>query len=202
MDLSEHLIVIDKNGVRGLSETVRLSEGSVSQVLIRLDDDRLALVPFERLVPREDGSYYLPASLYDFERHVDPAIAGKREEEALVIPVVEEEIHIGKRRVETGKVRIRKTVHEKEEQIDIPLIEEEVEVRRVPVNRPVDGPVSVRYEGDTMILPLLKEELVVQKRLVLTEELYITKKRKETYQPESVTVRAEEVSIERVDPQE
>jgi uncharacterized protein (TIGR02271 family) len=89
-----------------------------------------------------------------------------------------------------------------EEFVDEPLLEEEVEVERVAINRIVDGPLPVRYEGDTMIVPLLEEVLVVEKRLVLKEELRITKRQHKTRKPQRVTLRSEEVRVEHLDSSE
>ncbi|HEX2185094.1 MAG TPA: DUF2382 domain-containing protein, partial [Chloroflexota bacterium] len=76
---------------------------------------------------------------------------------------------------------------------------EEVTIERVPVNRVVEGPIPVRYEGDTMIVSVLEEVLVVETRLLLTAELRITRRRTETHQPVPVTGRREDVTVERVD---
>lgn len=119
--------------------------------------------------------------------------------EETVIPVLQEEVQVDKRKVETAKVRIKTTVEERQETIDLPLLHEEVEVRRVPINRPVDGPVAMRQEGDTLIVPLLEEVLVVQKQLLLKEEVHISKKRTEQHHPEQVTLRSEQVSVERIE---
>jgi len=119
--------------------------------------------------------------------------------EAAVIPIIEEELDVRKRKVETGKVRITKIVREREELVDEPLLKEDVEVERVAINRMVDAPVPVRYEGDTMIVPVLEEMLVVEKRLVLKEELRITKRQSEFHLPQQVTLRSEEITVERAD---
>ena len=73
------------------------------------------------------------------------------------------------------------------------------EVKRLTVNRVVDGLLSVRYEGDTMIVPILEEVLIVEKRCMLKEELHISKRRVETHTPQRVTVRSEEVTVERIE---
>jgi stress response protein YsnF len=57
----------------------------------------------------------------------------------------------------------------------------------------------MRSEGNTLIIPLLEEVLVVEKRLLLKEELHLTKQRVETHQPQRVTLRREEAAIERVE---
>ena len=115
------------------------------------------------------------------------------------MPVVQEELVVGKQAVETGRVRLVKTVAERQEVIDEPLMRERVEVERVPVNQVVSGPVAVRYEGDTMIIPVVEEVVVYEKRLVLKEELHVRKVTTQERQPETVTLRQEQVTVERVD---
>ena len=119
-------------------------------------------------------------------------------QEKLVIPVIEEEAFLDKRVVETGKVRISKRVSEHEELIDEPLFREEVSVERVPINQYVDQLPQVRQEGDVMIIPVVQEQLVMQKRLVLVEELRVRKQVVETHQPHSVTLRKETVDVTRI----
>jgi uncharacterized protein (TIGR02271 family) len=117
------------------------------------------------------------------------------------LPVIVEALAVQKRTVETGRVRIRKRVHEHEEIVDPPLLREEVVIERVPVNRVVEGPIPVRSEGETMIVSVLEEVLVVETRLLLREELHLTRRRTDTHQPARVTLRREDVSVERVDPE-
>lgn len=116
----------------------------------------------------------------------------------VVIPVFEEEAFLDKKIVETGKVRLSKRVSEHEELIDEPLRREEVSVERVAVNQYVDEPPQVRHEGDVLIIPVVEEKLVVEKRLVLIEELRVRKQIVETHQPQSVTLRKETVDVSRI----
>jgi uncharacterized protein (TIGR02271 family) len=95
-------------------------------------------------------------------------------------------------------VRITKVVHEHETVIDEPLVAAEVEVERVPIQRVVEGPIPVRYEGNTVVVSLLEEVLVVEKRLMLKEELHIRKRQVAVHQPQQVTLRREEARIERL----
>ncbi|MGI8468264.1 MAG: YsnF/AvaK domain-containing protein [Pyrinomonadaceae bacterium] len=120
------------------------------------------------------------------------------DQETTVIPVIEEEAFLDKRVVETGKVRISKRVSEHEELIDVPLFREDVVVERVPRDKYVDAAPAVRQEGDVMIFSIVREELVIQKRLVLVEELRVRKQIVETHQPQSVTLRKEEVDVIRI----
>ena len=122
--------------------------------------------------------------------------------EEKVIPVVEEQLKVGKRLRETGITKIRKIVHRAEEVVDEPLQADEVQVERVPVNRFVEGPVAVREENGTTIVPVLEEVLVVEKRLLLKEELHITKRSKTFHKPQKAILRKEEVVVEHIDSKE
>ncbi len=191
--------VVGKAGLHGTVESVGpTTDQTTDQAHIRLADGQSIIVPLDALVVQEDGSYYLPLSQNDIEQYrtTDETDA----KQVLVIPVVAEELEIEKRTVPTGRVRLTKTVHEREEVIDEPLLQEDVAVERVAINRVVDTPGEVRYEGDTMIIPLLEEVLVVEKRLMLKEEIRITRQRTETHKPQRVTLRSEEVNIERHEP--
>lgn len=118
--------------------------------------------------------------------------------ERLVIPVIQEEVTIGKQIIETGKVHISKQVREHEELIDLPLFREEVSVERVPINLFVETLPPIRQEGDTMIIPVVEEQIVVQKKLLLVEELRVRKEVIEHHQPQTVTVLKEEIEVKRV----
>ncbi len=204
------LAVIDRDGVRGtIDATEQDLEHGQRQVLVRLEDGRRVLVPTDEMRLESDGSFTLPFSLSELIQASERrgVIAPRREaaaeavaeDGAVVVPVVAEQLDVQKRVVEGGGVRIRKTVREREEIVDEPLMREEVRVERVPVGRIVDGPVPVRHVGKTMIVSLLEEVLVVEKRHVLKEELHISKEEVETYKPQRVRLRTEEAFVERVD---
>jgi uncharacterized protein (TIGR02271 family) len=114
-----------------------------------------------------------------------------------VVPIVEDRLNVATSQTETNRVEIRKTVEEHRELVDQPLLTEEVQIERVALNRQVDEPVAVRHEGDTLVIPLLEEVLVVEKRLILREEVRIKKVRKETHAPQEVTLRKEQVEVVR-----
>ena len=214
--------VFDSDGLRGTIDTASQTlESNSGQVLLHLETGQQVLVPAEELIPQTDGTYTLPFSLSEVTQgqrsggttarnsssSSSSNSGGSRNEpgdyrdrgDSIVMPVVEERLDVQKQRVEGGGVRIRKIVREREEIVDEPLMREEVQVRRVPVGRVVEGPVPVRHVGDTMVISLLEEVLVVEKRLMLKEELHVTKASIETYKPQRVTLRSEEASIERVD---
>jgi uncharacterized protein (TIGR02271 family) len=110
-----------------------------------------------------------------------------------------ETAEVERRRVETRTVRIAKEVSERVEVVDEPLVAHEVVVERRPVNRIVDKAPAVRTEGDTTFFPVLEETLVIEKRLMLKEEICVTRIRHETRAPERVLLRTERARIDRID---
>ena len=114
------------------------------------------------------------------------------------IPVIEEKMRVDKEVQETGSVHIAKEVHREDVDLDLPIIHEEAEVERVEINQYVDTPPPpVRYEGDKMIIPVLKEVLVVEKRLLVVEEIHVTKRRTQEQDTQHIELRREEIRIER-----
>ena len=121
--------------------------------------------------------------------------------ETAVVTAIEERLDIGRRLVETGGgVRLRKLVHEEVVTVDETVTTETSEVERVAVGRPLDAPVAVRHEGDVMIVPVVEERLVTTTQLVLVEEIRVTRRRETRSVPREVTLRREEIVVERLDP--
>lgn len=116
----------------------------------------------------------------------------------IVVPIVEEAIEVDRKIVESGRVRIRKTTEEHEAVIDEPILREEVSVERVQVNKFVKTTPQPRKEGETLIVPVMREELVVEKKLVLVEELHINKKIVEEHDPQKVTLLKDKVNVENI----
>jgi len=117
------------------------------------------------------------------------------------IPVIEEHLHIDKELVEKGKVRIRKTVTEEEVAESVPAYHENVRIERVEINKYVDAAPEVRTDGSTTIIPVIREVVVVEKKLMLVEEIRITRQRDELAVEVNDTVRKEHVEISRTDPE-
>jgi uncharacterized protein (TIGR02271 family) len=115
------------------------------------------------------------------------------------IPIFEEEAHVGKRTRTTGRVRIRTEIDEVEQLVAAELMQERVEVERVPVDRIVDAAPPVRTEGDVTIVPVLEEILVVEKRLLLKEELRIRRLRTREIEEIPVKLRKQRAVVERSD---
>lgn len=116
-----------------------------------------------------------------------------------VVPVLAEQIVVEKRSVATGGVRVKRHITEHNELVEVPLRKEHVDVRRVVVDRIVEGPLPVRREGDVTIIPVVEEVLVVQKHYRLKEEIYVTRTTTEEIHRERVTLRRQEAEIEQLD---
>ena len=120
-------------------------------------------------------------------------------EEVAAIPLVEERLQVGKRQVESGRVRVRVAVDTREEMVPAELARDEVEVRRVPRNVAVGELPGVRLEGDTTIIPVVEEQLVVEKRLVLVEEIHVVRRTRTATEQIPVALRSERAEVERED---
>jgi uncharacterized protein (TIGR02271 family) len=114
------------------------------------------------------------------------------------ISLAAEELAVAKQSVETGRVQVARVTHEREELIDELLAREKVEVSRKPIGRHVDAMPAVREEGDVIVIPIVEEVLVVERRLVLKEEVRIRRVRKIERHQESVTLRYQEAVVTRL----
>lgn len=117
-----------------------------------------------------------------------------------VIPLVEEELLVEKRERVGATVQVHTRTHEREATIDEVLHDETVEVRRVPIDRYVDAPASIRREGDTTIVPVHEEVLIVEKRLLLKEEVHITTHTRERHETHQVGLRTQSADVDRTEP--
>jgi uncharacterized protein (TIGR02271 family) len=115
-----------------------------------------------------------------------------------VIPLSAEEVRVSKQVVETGRVQVARLTREREQLIDELLAHETVEIDRTEIGRQVDAMPDVREEGDTIVIPLVEEVLVVERRLVLKEEVRIRRVRTTERHQESVTLRHQEAVVTRL----
>jgi hypothetical protein len=119
-----------------------------------------------------------------------------------VVPVVAEELSVETRERETGRVRVRTSVEERDHEVAEDVAHDVVEVRRVPIDRYVDEPVGVREEEGVLVVPVHEEVLVVEKRLLLKEEVHLSTRRETWRETQTVRLRQERADIERIDPDE
>jgi uncharacterized protein (TIGR02271 family) len=123
---------------------------------------------------------------------MNPDADGDRE---IVVPLLSEEMSVSKRVVPTGRVQVSRITREREELVDELLTSEHVEIERKPMNKPVDAIPSMREEGDTVIIPIVEE--VIERRLVLKEEVSIRRVRQAERHQERVTLRRQEAVVTR-----
>lgn len=198
MDLAENkaLRVLGRKGLRASVVRSRTADGG-HEALIRFENGAEIWVP-GAIEAESAGTFYLPLTVAP--RAAEASTQAEPRESRLSL--AQEELKVGKREVQTGSVRIDKRVRVRDEVVDIPVFTEDVHIERVPINEIVAEPAGSRTEGDEVILPLFEEVLVVEKRLLLKEELRIRRQKREMRNPQHVRLRTEEASIERSEPQE
>jgi uncharacterized protein (TIGR02271 family) len=112
------------------------------------------------------------------------------------IPIVEENLRVGKRQVEGGRVRIRSYVVETPVQEQVSLRQEHVQVERRPVDRPVTAADEALFRDRSIEASERSEEAVVSKEARVKEELVVNKDTRERTETVSDTVRHTEVEVE------
>lgn len=117
--------------------------------------------------------------------------------DSIVLPLQQETLSVARRRVETGVVRIETVTQQREALVDETLTHHRIEVQRVPVGRVVETMPEVREEGDVTIIPVVEEVLVVEKRLVLKEEVHLRRVQVTAQHRETVTLREQEAVVTR-----
>lgn len=122
----------------------------------------------------------------------------RRDSDQVAIPVVEENIDITKREVESGGVRVRTETIQEPVNEQVTLREEHVNVERRPVDRPVsDADLNALHDG-TIEVTTRAEEAVVRKDARVVEEVVINKDVQERVETVQDTVRRTDVHVEEV----
>jgi uncharacterized protein (TIGR02271 family) len=189
--------------------------GTVDEVVIRPEDGGLAYLVVRRgwsneqlLVPAEliravDGPREVRLGVTRDEAREraaavpsDALLLARDRGVEVVIPIVEERLIPEKRKVDLGELRVHKLVDEVEEAVRQPVTRDDLVVERVPVNQPLDEPAGTRYEGDWLVIPIMREVLVVTKQLMLVEEVRISKREVTEEQEVRETTRHERLEIE------
>jgi stress response protein YsnF len=125
------------------------------------------------------------------------AVRSATEVQEEVIPVYEEELRVGKRVIEQGRVRVHAYTVEQPVQKDLTLREERVEVEHRPVDRPVSGiPGEAAFQDRTIDVTTHREEPVIDKEARIKEEIVVRKEADQHTETVRDTVRHTEVEIE------
>jgi uncharacterized protein (TIGR02271 family) len=116
----------------------------------------------------------------------------------LKLTLLAEELTVEKEAIETGRVRVSKQTHAREVAVDEELLRENAEIETIPIGRQIFEMPSVRHEGDTTIVPIVEEILHTERRLILKEEVRITRRRTTEQFHDRVTLRYQEAVVTRV----
>jgi uncharacterized protein (TIGR02271 family) len=141
------------------------------------------------------GAYYRgETALAEEHRRLTGPDASGRDEQEYRVRRSEEELEVGTRQREAGAVRVRKRVRTDRERIVVPKKRVEVTVERVPV---AEGETARSEIGeDEIVVPIVEEEVVVEKRPVVKEELRIRKEVVEEVEVVEEDVRREEIDVD------
>ena len=114
------------------------------------------------------------------------------------LTLLAEELTVGKEAVETARVRVSKQTHAREVAVDEALLRESAEIETIPIGRQIFEMPSVRHEGETIIVPVVEEIFHTERRLILKEEVRITRRKTTEQFHDRVTLRYQEAVVTRV----
>ncbi len=117
-----------------------------------------------------------------------------------VLRLLVEELSVGKQVVETGRLRVRRVTRERTEAVEVDEERIEAEFTRVPVGQIVDARPPMRETEVTIIIPVVEEIVVIERRLLLKEEIHVRKTRRVERRSEQVTLRAQDAEVLRLPP--
>jgi uncharacterized protein (TIGR02271 family) len=191
---------------------VRYLEVDVDRDALRLDRDRRVLIPIGNAQLDTNDKLVLlsgmtPAAIsklpeytgtsvdtdYDnsYHGHLSTSSDSKR------ITRSAEELRIGKRLEKKGDVRVAKHVETERVRQDVPVREEQVHVERRPVDQTAG--VAAHFRDEEIVVPVMGEEVVVEKRPVVKEEIVISKEAVTKHETVETDLRHEEVDVDRSD---
>lgn len=118
----------------------------------------------------------------------------------LRIPIVEEQLSVGRKRTETDRVRVRTVVDTEDVIVEDLLRVGRLDVTRVAVDREVAQAPEPYRDGDTLVIPVVEERLVIEKRLFVVEELRVTSSSQDEAVSIPMSLRRTRAVVERDDP--
>jgi uncharacterized protein (TIGR02271 family) len=181
-----HPVVLDASGTRGRIRDLAIEGVHPTHAEIELEDGSIVTVPTEALHPRPDGGYTIDG--------LWRALVA-RSARGVAVPKVEETLKVGKRQRVRERVRVRRRVVSEPRVVDVPVRREEIVLERVPIDRVVTEAPRVRREGDVLVIPRCVEEVVVETRLRLVEEVRIRVVGERTIERRTISVRRHELDV-------
>jgi stress response protein YsnF len=119
----------------------------------------------------------------------------------IVIPLYTEDVSVQHRKRERY-VRVHVQTVNQPHLVDENIVHESIEVERVAIGQQIDSIPPVRQEGDTTIISVVEEVVVVERRLILKEEIRLHRVRTNERYRETVMVREQQAVVERTEPGE
>lgn len=180
--------VVDETGAGAHIREFIVDEQHTIGAVIQLATGTRLTLPMTLLEPHPDGGYAIRGRWRDYATE---AI------ESVEVPVIAEHVTIDVRAHDRERVRVRRTVVEEPQLVETPVHDERLELERVAVDRMVDEMPRPRREGDLLVVPVVEEVVVIEKRLRLREELHIRIVREPRIDRQTVTLRRHELAVER-----
>jgi stress response protein YsnF len=144
------------NAGPGVEEFLRVPR----ELVDRVEGDSLYLNVERRRVPRASDAVSATHRIKD---------SGSR----LTLRAYEEVVEVTPQVVEKGYLSVQKKIDEYLDERSVELMQQEVHVERVPVDEIIPEYVEPYMDGDTYVVPVIEEEVVIQRRLRLKEELRV-----------------------------
>lgn len=139
------------------------------------------------------------AQPYTNEEAVRERARYNKGENTAAIPVVDEELQVGKRPVQRGRVRVYSRVMDRPVEEQVTLREEHVRVERRPANRDISDAELSRLKDQTIEVTEMAEEAVVSKRARVKEEVVVGKETTERTETVRGNVRSTDVQVDQLD---
>jgi stress response protein YsnF len=121
----------------------------------------------------------------------------ERQPDDLRIPLHVEEISVSRHEIEKANVQVALITGTREQLIDEELTHIRVEIERIPIGRTIDVVPPISHEGDVTIIPVVEEIVVVERRVVLKEEVRVRLVSTKEQHQETVVLRQQEAVITR-----
>lgn len=110
------------------------------------------------------------------------------------VPIIREELSATRRPVVRGQVRIETQIAEHEETLEVPVTEERVRIQRRSFEKDADG-ADITVDGGTFEVPFYGEDVDVERRVRVIEEIIIIREAVETVRRVHGTVRTETADV-------
>jgi uncharacterized protein (TIGR02271 family) len=116
----------------------------------------------------------------------------------LVVPLQVEDVVVSRRKVKRSMVRVAVVTRSHEQVVDEDLTHERVAIERMPIGRYVESVPPIRHEGELTIMPVVEEVVVVERKLLLREEVHIRRIRTTEKHVETVQLREQDAIVTRL----